>query len=156
MRFEIPGQDPLELEHLVCDYNGTIAEDGRLIPGVADALNRLANSLTVHVVTADTHGSARRELEGVRCQLTIIGHEDQNHDKRDFVRRLGSSSVIALGNGRNDEDMLREAALGIVLVLAEGAFTRALMASDLVCTSALDALALFEKPGRLISGLRNR
>jgi len=156
MRIDIPGQDPLELEHLVCDYNGTIAEDGILLPGVADALNRLSDLLTVHVITADTHGSARQELEGVSCVLTIIGHEDQNRDKRDFVRKLGSASVAAIGNGRNDEGMLREAALGVVLVLAEGAFTRALMASDLVCTSALDALTLFEKPGRLISGLRNR
>jgi len=156
MRFEIPGQEPLELKHLVCDYNGTIAEDGVLIPGVAEALNRLADSLTIHVVTADTHGSARYELEGVRCALVIIGNEDQNREKGDFVRSLGSASVVALGNGRNDEEMLREAGLGIALVLTEGAFTRTLVASDLVCRSALDALALFEKPGRLISGLRNR
>ncbi|WP_419787574.1 HAD family hydrolase [Pseudodesulfovibrio sp.] len=156
MRIEIPGLGTLDLEHIVCDYNGTIAENGKLIPGVKEALNRLADSMTVHVVTADTRGSAAKELEGVNCALTIIGHEDQSRDKCDFVRSLGSKTVIALGNGRNDEEMLREACVGIILVQAEGAYTRALLASDIVCHSVLDAIGLFEEPVRLVSALRNQ
>lgn len=156
MRFDIPGHGVLALDHLVLDYNGTLALDGRLKEGVAETLNRLAGHLTVHVITADTHDSVRREVKGVRCDVAVIGGEDQNRQKQDFVRTLGSSAVAAVGNGRNDELMLGEAALGICLIQEEGACARTLMAADVVCPSILDALALLDTPRRLIATLRNR
>ena len=39
---DIPGYRELRLEHLVLDYNGTLAEDGKLLPGVATTLQALA------------------------------------------------------------------------------------------------------------------
>ena len=41
----IPGQDALHLEHLVLDFNGTLASDGVLLDGVAELLQRLATTL---------------------------------------------------------------------------------------------------------------
>ena len=41
-----PGFGDLHLSHLVCDYNGTLALDGTLLPGVADALRDLARTCT--------------------------------------------------------------------------------------------------------------
>ncbi len=35
----IPGRETLELNYLVLDYNGTIAVDGALLPGVADTFS---------------------------------------------------------------------------------------------------------------------
>lgn len=156
MRIDVPGYGELEVAHLVCDFNGTLALDGRLIDGVQQALNRLARQLSVHVITADTHGSVREQLKGVDCEIVVIGQEDQARDKRDFARSLNSETVVALGNGRNDEAMLQEAGLGICLVLEEGAFTRSLLAADVVCRSVVDALALLENPNRLIATLRNQ
>ena len=156
MRLDVPGHGEIVVEHIVCDYNGTLALDGRLLEGVKETLNRLAGQVTVHVITADTHGSVRDQLRGVDCEIVVIGREDQVRDKRDFVRSLGAETVAALGNGRNDEAMLREAGLGICLILEEGAFTRTVLASDIVCRSAADALALLENPNRLIATLRNR
>ena len=155
MRIDVPGYGVLSVEHLVCDYNGTLALDGRLLDGIQEILNRLARQVTVHVITADTHGSVREQLEGVDCKIVVIGQKDQAGEKRDFVRSLDATTVVALGNGRNDEAMLREAGLGICLVLEEGAFTRSVLASDVVCRSAADALILLENPNRLIATLRN-
>ena len=42
VEINIPGYGMLRLEHLVMDYNGTLAVDGRLIDGVKEALNRIA------------------------------------------------------------------------------------------------------------------
>ena len=39
---KIPGFGALRLEHLVLDYNGTLALDGRLLRGVRPRLRRLA------------------------------------------------------------------------------------------------------------------
>ncbi len=49
---DIPGYGPLRLEHLVMDYNGTLAVDGEIAAGVAAALAALASQLTIHVITA--------------------------------------------------------------------------------------------------------
>jgi hypothetical protein len=64
MELAIPGFGRLRLEHLVLDYNGTLAVDGRPLPGVKTRLKRLARSLRIHVITADTFGKARSSLSG--------------------------------------------------------------------------------------------
>jgi hypothetical protein len=38
---EIPGYKRLEIKHIVCDYNGTIAVDGKLIGGIRKIINDL-------------------------------------------------------------------------------------------------------------------
>lgn len=38
IEIEIPGGETLRLEHLVLDFSGTLARDGRLLPGVRERL----------------------------------------------------------------------------------------------------------------------
>ena len=40
IRIEIPGRDELCIEHVLLDYNGTIAADGTLIPGVGELIGQ--------------------------------------------------------------------------------------------------------------------
>jgi len=49
----------------VLDFNGTLAADGMLLPGVKDQLERLSGVLRLHVLTADTFGSAGSALAAV-------------------------------------------------------------------------------------------
>ncbi len=152
---DIPGHPPLRLEHLVLDYNGTLAVDGRPEPGVRETLNRLAGQLTVHVVTADTFGLARSGLEGVDCRLSILPPGAQDAAKLAYVHRLGAGGCAAAGNGRNDRLMLRAAALGIAVILGEGASAETLAAGDVVCVGILPALELLLHPLRLTATLRS-
>ena len=39
----IPGSGSLNLDHLVLDYNGTLAVDGVLLPGVKETLQSLCD-----------------------------------------------------------------------------------------------------------------
>ncbi len=55
---QIPGRELLTLNHLVLDYNGTIAKDGEIIEGIRPRLAELSKDLSVYVITADTHGTA--------------------------------------------------------------------------------------------------
>ena len=103
----IPGWRELRLEHLVLDYNGTLAEDGKLLPGVAATLKHLAGFVQIHVVTADTFGSAAAQLAGIPIHLTVLPESDQADRKREFVTHLDGDKVVAIGNGRNDRKMLR-------------------------------------------------
>ena len=74
----IPGYRTMQVEHLVLDYNGTLAVDGEPMPGVTDALTGLAERLEVHVLTADTFGKVRSRLQGVPCKLSILPLEYQD------------------------------------------------------------------------------
>jgi len=151
----IPGFGALRLEHLVLDYNGTLAIDGRLIAGVKLRLSRLAASLGVHVITADTFGKARGSLRGVECTLQILKRGGEDRAKAAYVRRLGAARVVGIGNGRNDRLMLRIAALGIATVQREGAAVEAVQAADIVVHDVRDALDLLLVPRRLLATLRS-
>lgn len=151
---EIPGTKTIQAEHLVLDYNGTLALDGVLIPGVREKLNALAGKITIHVVTADTFGKAGEYLRDIRCECDVIKGKEQQLYKREFVSRLGADQVIAIGNGLNDVLMLKEAALGIIVMQKEGAAVKTLVNADIVCTTILDALDLLDNPLRVKATLR--
>lgn len=155
IQVEIPGYGKLELTHLVLDYNGTLAVDGRLLPGVTETLNQLAAQLTIHVLTADTFGSVHTELTGACCTIGILPATQQDRAKRVYVNNLGAKQCVAVGNGRNDRLMLQAAALGIALLQEEGAAVATLTAADIVCRNIDDALALLLNPRRLIATLRS-
>jgi soluble P-type ATPase len=154
IEIDIPGIKKIYAEHLVLDYNGTVAEDGKVIPGVADILNSISDNLEVHVITADTFGKAAAELKDVKCTLDIIGKGNQQKQKLDFITSLGPDKVIAAGNGFNDMLMLNSAALGIAIIQKEGASAKTVAAADIIVTSINDALGLILNPLRIAATLR--
>jgi soluble P-type ATPase len=155
IEINVPGFRNLSLLHVVSDYNGTLAVDGKLLPGVGDALKALSSDIQIHVVTADTFGLAAEEMAGLPIKPTIIPVENQAEAKLDFIFRLGADSVVAIGNGRNDRKMLSAAAIGIVLIQKEGGAAETIASADVVSSSILDALDLLKNPKRLIATLRS-
>jgi len=150
----IPDDQTLRLEHLVADFNGTLALDGRLLPGVADALRNLAARLAVHVVTADTFGAAAQALDGLPVALTRLAAGPHAAAKRRYAENLGADRCVAIGNGRNDEQLLAVAALGIAVVQGEGAARQTLRSADVVAPDIGAALGLLIYPERLVATLR--
>lgn len=150
----IPGSKQLEIKYLVFDFNGTLAIDGKLIPGVEERLQELSSMLEIHVITADTFKNAKEALQNIECEFLKAEVEDQVQQKLDYIQELGLSSVAAFGNGLNDEAMLKNAALSIALIQEEGAATKSLLAADIVMKSINDALDLFRKNLRLKATLR--
>jgi soluble P-type ATPase len=70
------------------------------------------------------------------------------------VRQLGAQQTAAIGNGRNDQQMLQEAIIGIAVLNAEGVAAQTLLHADVVCRQIHDALQLLLEPRRLIATLR--
>ncbi|OFZ97802.1 MAG: ATPase P [Betaproteobacteria bacterium RIFCSPLOWO2_02_FULL_62_17] len=151
---DIPGFGSLRVAHLVLDFNGTLAVDGKLLPGVKSRLTRLASDLRIHIITADTFGRARAALSGAPWTLTVLESGSQDRAKAAYVRRLGPARCACIGNGRNDRLMLRKATLGIAIVQAEGAATASILDADIVVNDVRDALDLLLEPARLIATLR--
>jgi P-type E1-E2 ATPase len=155
LSIDIPGRGTLALERLVLDVNGTIAEDGHLIPGVRERISRLARSLEVVMVTADTYGRQSAIDGELGMEAVRLGHgQPEAPQKAELVRKLGAAGVVAIGNGANDAQMLKEAALSIAVLGPEGTSLEALQNADLVARSIIDALELLLHPRRLVATLR--
>ena len=151
IRIDIPLRGIIELQHAVFDVNGTLAVDGKPIPGVTDRLKALGEHLSLHVLTAGTHGNIA-ELErvlGFPLHMITIGEE-----KVHYVEQLGPASVIAFGNGMNDVGMLRLAAIGVAVLAGEGVSIGALQAADVLALGPVEAIDLVLNPKRLVATLR--
>lgn len=155
LEIDILGYRRLRFNHLVMDYNGTLAQDGTLLAGVAPRLEQLAKLLRLHVVTADTFGQVKANLDSLPCKVAILPVENQVQGKLAYIENLGRDQVVAIGNGRNDRLMLAAAALGIAVVQEEGAATETLLAADVVVSDVRSALDMLLFPKRLIATLRS-
>ncbi len=151
LRLDIPQRDTIELHHAVFDINGTLAVDGIAMPQVIDALRELSELLSIHLLTAGTHGNVTYLEADLGFPLHLIS---KGEEKTRYVHHLGPEHVVATGNGINDIGMLRLAAIGIVVMTSEGIAARALQAADILVTNPLDAINLLLKPKRLIATLR--
>jgi P-type E1-E2 ATPase len=154
IELNIPGRGLVQLQHLVCDVNGTLAVDGQFPEGVKQRLSALRDRLTLHLLTADTHGKQgiidqQLNLKAVRIQP---GKEDEQKAK--YVQQLGAETVVAIGQGANDAGMLQAAALGICVLSAEGTAVETLFVADLVAANINEALEMLEKPLRILATLR--
>ena len=152
----VPGHDVLRIKYLVLDFNGTLAVDGELLSGVRKRLKTLAKELDIFVVTADTFGRAKAELKGLPVEVVILPTDiPQDIAKAEYVNRLGAEATMCIGNGRNDRAMLKQAGLGIAIMLDEGVAVEALLSSDVVVSDIRCALDLLIYPLRLVATLRS-
>jgi len=151
---KIPNFNTFYISDIVCDYNGTIAKDGIVLETLSPLFKTLAETYTIHVITADTFGSVEEQLKAYNISIKILNSDDHTEEKAAFIESLGAENCIALGNGNNDRKMLLSAAVGIAVLGDEGCSTQTLINSDLVCKSAQEALSLLIHPKRLIATLR--
>jgi soluble P-type ATPase len=142
------------IEHIILDYNGTIAKDGILKKEIDSLLKELSKHYVLHVITADTFGSVKEQIKAYDIKLHILKSEDHTKEKKDYVTSLGSDISLSIGNGNNDTKMLEIAKVGIAILGDEGCSTKALLVSDIVCKSIKDALELPLHPKRLLATLR--
>ena len=154
LKIEIPNYKTLELEYLVLDYNGTIALDGEIRDCVREQLITLSKELEIYVLTADTHGTAKKMCEGLPLKIQTFPTDGALDEKLAVVEGLGEDRCIAIGNGRNDKLMCRASALAIAVMEQEGMCGRLLGEADVCTRNIEDALDLLLRPKRLIATLR--
>lgn len=154
IELNIPGWGQMELEHLVCDVNGTLAVDGKVLDGVRRGFSTLRDRLAIHLLTADTHG--KQDIIDRQLSLKAVRIEPGQEalQKANYVKRLGADRVVAIGQGANDAAMLSAARLGICVFSSEGIARETLLAADLVIGDIISALELLEKPLRIVASLR--
>lgn len=151
LRAEVRRREPLALDFLLLDVNGTLGDRGLLLEGVAERLAVLRAFLEPRLVSSDTFGT----LAGIAETLSLPAEPAASgEEKLAILRRLGPDRCAVIGNGANDALVLAAAALGIAVLGREGASGAALAAADVVCGSVLDALDLLGDPQALVATLR--
>ena len=154
IQFVVPGLGDYTLQHLVMDVNGTLATDGQLMDGVAAKIEVLRRKLTIHLLTADTHGRQAIIDQELNLTATRIRPGNEASQKADYVRTLGSEHVVSFGQGANDSEMLAVARLGICVMSVEGVARETLLNANLIAPTILSALELLERPPRIVASLR--
>jgi soluble P-type ATPase len=151
---DIPGRGPLHIVNVLFDLNGTLACDGLIAESTRERLKQLGDHVTVYVMSADTYGTLEQVTAGLPIRVRRVRQTLGATEKRIFLNELGADRTAAVGNGRNDVEMLGAAALGIVIVGPEGAAKEALFAADLIFSQIDHALDCLVHPRRLVATLR--
>jgi len=145
---ERPGQEPLEIEFVLIDFEGTLASDRRVHPKAKDKINLLSKRTKIYILTKGEKEVVEENLRRVKAEIVYLMEGATSQQKLDLLRQLGPTRTVAIGNGVDDVPMIEEAALGICVMGKEGSSTQAMVKADVVVSNALDALDFLFKPLR--------
>jgi soluble P-type ATPase len=143
-----PGQEPLEIEFILIDFEGTLAQDRRVHPKAKDKINLLSKRAKIYILTKEEKNLVEEALKRVKAEIVSFMEGEASQKKLDFLRQLGATRTVVIGNGADDVPMIEEAGLGICVLSKEGTFTEAMKRADLVFINILDALDFLLKPLR--------
>jgi soluble P-type ATPase len=143
-----PGQEPLEIDFILLDFEGTLASDRRVHPKATDKINLLSKRAKIYVLTKEVQEHAEEVLKKVKAEIIYSMEGKSSQQKLGLLRQLGASRTVAIGNGVDDVPMIEEAGLGICILGKEGTFSEAMEKADVVFTNILDALDFLLKPLR--------
>jgi len=154
---DIPGFGERHIRVAVSDYTGTHSFGGSIALHVKAKLRELATLVDLHIVTADSFGTAEQELAGIAIPYKL---RTDRHDieKAEYVTQFDLQNVAAFGNGNNDRLMLKAVKEGGGLAIAvdngEGCAMDAILNADLFVVGAANAIDLLLDPLRLKATLR--
>jgi len=154
--YEIPNYKRLEIENILLDINGTIQFNGKISEELKQKIMELKQKFQIILISADTRGNLKEiasELDLNYEKLTENRSEREQKEK--IVEKYNKESTIAIGNGNNDELMLKKAALGIAIIGSEGVSIKAITSADIIVTNPIDAIDLILDEKKLIATLRS-
>jgi len=151
IRISIPGFGDRAIGIVISDYTGTLSCGGKLMPGVKGKLTELMKHVDLHIITADSYGTAGSELAGTVTPYPLKKKEGQHDvEKREYAEKFDLQHVAAFGNGNNDRLLLKRVkeagGLAIAVDNGEGCAIDALMNAHILIAGAVNALNLLLEP----------
>lgn len=144
----------VSIEHVLLDYNGTIAKDGVMPDSVRSLIARLSEVARVSVLTADTHGNVRQQCQGLDVRVETFPRAGAGDCKLAYARSL-QGGAACLGNGFNDIQMFDQCRLSIAVMDAEGVCAKLVSHADILVRSMEEGLELLLAPDRIRATLRS-
>jgi soluble P-type ATPase len=145
---EMPGREPLLIEHILIDFEGTLAVDRRVDPKAKDKMNLLSRRTKLYVLAQGQDQVPEEVLKKVKAEIVHLKEGEGSQGKLDLLNELGPQRTVAIGNGLDDVAMVENAGLGICVISKEGTASEMVEKADLVVANILDALDFLLKPIR--------
>jgi soluble P-type ATPase len=143
-----PGQEPLEIDFILIDFEGALASDRRVHPKAKDKINLLSKRTKIYILTKEEKERVEEVLKKVKAEIIYSTEGESSQKKVDLLRQLGATRTVAVGHGTDDGPMMEEAVFGLCVIGKEGASSEAVKNADVVFTDILDALDFLLKPLR--------
>jgi len=143
-----PGQEPLEINFILLDFEGTIASDLRVHPKVKDKVNLLSKRAKIYILAKEEKERVEEVLKKVKAEIIYLMEGESSQQKLDLLRQLGAARTVAVGNGVDDGPMIEEAGFGICVISREGTSSAAVKNADVLFMDILDTLDFLLKPLR--------
>jgi soluble P-type ATPase len=143
-----PGQELLEIDFILIDFEGTLASDRRVHPKVKERINLLSKRTKIHILAKGEKERVEEGLKKVKAEIVYLMEGKPSQQKLDLLRQLGAARTVAIGNGMDDVLMIEEAGFGICVLGKEGACSESMKKADVVFMNILDALDFLLKPLR--------
>jgi soluble P-type ATPase len=143
-----PGQEPLEVEFILIDFEGTLASNCRVHPKAKDKINLLSKRTKIYILTKEEKETSEETLRKVKAEIFYLTEGEASQRKVNLLRQLGETRAAVIGNGVDDAPMIEEALLGICVMGKEGTSAEAMKKGDVVVLNILDALDFLLKPLR--------
>jgi len=143
-----PGQNHLEIDFILIDFEGTLASDRRVHSKAKDKINLLSRRIKIYILTKGEKEGVEEVLKKVKAEIVYLDEGKSSRQKLDLLRQLGVSRTVAVGNGVDDAPMMEEAGFSLCVIGKEGTFSETMNKADVVFTNILDALDFLLKPLR--------
>ncbi|TXT66486.1 MAG: putative Haloacid dehalogenase [Promethearchaeota archaeon] len=155
-KYIIPNVGTLKISTILFDINGTLQFQGKVSAQLIKLFKRLKMEFNVILISSDTRGNLKNIANKLGTTYIRINPENQTDTEAKNMEliRIGKEHTIAVGNGRNDALMLKNAALGILILGSEGASTKSLLNSDIVFTNPIDAIHFLLDEKAVVATLR--
>jgi len=143
-----PGQELLEIDFILIDFEGTLASDRRVHPKAKDKINLLSKRTKIYILAKEEKECVEEAIKKVRAETIYLIEGKSSQQKLDLLRQLGATRTVAIGNGIDDAPMIEGAGYGICVMSKEGTFSEVIKKADIVFMNILDALDFLLKPLR--------
>jgi soluble P-type ATPase len=155
-KFNIPHFGLFEIRNIIFDINGTLQFNGKISNKLVEKFRELKQHYNLYLISSDTRGNLNELAKQLDTKYVRINTADQTdaEAKNKELLKLGKENTAAIGNGNNDMLMLKNAALGILIIGSEGASSKSLMNADVIFTNPIDAINFLLDEKAIIATLR--
>lgn len=143
-----PGQEPLEFDFILIDFEGTLASDRRIHPKAKDKINLLSKRTKIYILTKGEKERVEEALRRVKAEIIYLREGEASKQKLDLLLNVGASRAVVVGNGIDDVPLMKEAGFRMAIIGKEGTSIELIQTADIVFTNIVDALDFLLKPLR--------
>ena len=152
MLIKAPNNRTIEIENIILDLNGTLANYGRVSERSKELLQQLKQlNYNIILISGDIRGNASVIAKELDITL-LLGANSQ--EKAQQMQLFDKEKTVAIGNARIDIGTFQNAIISIATLQSEGIHVGILKHVDIIVPSIEDALNLFIEPKALEGTLR--